>query len=141
MCPTCSRSLRASCLTCSRASGVSCLALVPHGPRVLRALVPHVPGVYVLLSPSCYRTLRDSCSTCPRVSRDPYLACSCASSALVAHMLSCLTWPSCFVPCVLHVPISPFLLLLFHASRDFFLFPTRELFSKFTAVKIKIIFR
>ena len=98
--------------------------LVPHVLRVLRTLVSHVSHVLRALVPLVPRARRALCSKCCRTS-----------------VLSCLTCPSCLVPCVFHVPISPFLLLFSYASRDFFLFIflLMHFFWKFATVKITII--
>ena len=101
-CPTC-LTLRALHTPVLHVTRVLC-ALMPYVPHALRALVP---CAIRLLVPHMHLTLR----------------------ALLPH-----------VPCALHtvvlrglrssMPISPFLLFCVPASRDFFLYPTHELFRE-----------
>ena len=88
--------------------------------------------LYVLSCPTCLARYVLSCLTY----LVPYvLSClmclvphvHCALRVLVPHVLLCLTCPSCLVPCVFHVSISPFLLLFSHTSSDFFLFISNSL--------------
>ena len=102
-------------------------ALVLHVPRLLRALVSYVPRAVRALVPHVPHALR------PLV---PYVPCAhvlLRFTCLVLHvpsslrgLMPCTLWaifpyvPYCFIPCVLHVLISSFLLLSFHASRSHF---------------------
>ena len=108
------------CPTCSRALRSSCLTC---------SRVSHVS------CPTCSRVLCASCPTCSCVLRASCPRCSCVSRA------SCSYVPYCFVPCVLCVLISPFLLLSFHVSRCyFFVHLVLAIFwGKFTKVKSNIV--
>ena len=111
-----------SCLMSCRASRVSCLRF----SCVLRALsptcfVPHVPFALRAIDLTCLVLYVTSNLTC----LVPY-ALSCLT-CLVPYVLSCFTCPSCLLLCVLHVSVSPFLLLFSHTSRDFFLFISNSL--------------
>ena len=145
-CPTCSRALR---------------VLVPHVSRVLCAF-----DLYVLSCPTCYRVPRSSCRTWYRTSCGLCPTCSCVSRAscffffffffimrntsnascpigLVSRALWAL-FPYVsyyFVPYVLYVLASPFVLLSFHASRSYFSvhFLLVIFWKKFTKVKTNIV--
>ena len=111
-----SRVLCASLLTCSRAWRV----LVSHVPRALGSFVPNV--LYVL------------CAHMPYVLR--------SLGTLVSHVLSYLTCPFYFVPCVLHASIT-FAALVFSCFTWLFLiyFQLVSFFGKFNTIKIKAICR
>ena len=117
MCPTCSRVLCPVVLHVSHAFG----SLVSYVPCPLRALVPHVPFALRAIDLTCLVLYVTSNLTC----LVPYVL-SCLT-CLVPYVLSCFTCPSCLLLCVLHVSISPFLLLFSHTSRDFFLFISNSL--------------
>ena len=118
------------CPACSRASGTCALralvSQVPHVSGVTRALVPRAFYARSALKPRVICSLR---ALVPHVLRYlrafvpldlvphvPY-----ALRALVSHVLLYLTCPLCLVPCILHVPVSSFLLLSSHPSGDFLL--------------------
>ena len=102
---------------CTRYS-LALRAVVPHVSRVMRALVPHLP-----------RILR---AVVPHVPHVPRALLAFVSHVPVFYMLPCLTWLMLLCSRDLHapcassfasfMPIPHFLILFFHASRDFFLF-------------------
>ena len=138
-CPTCSRALR---------------VLVPHVSRVLCAF-----DLYVLSCPTCYRVPRSSCHTWYRTSCGLCPTCSCfffffiyimrntSNASCPIGLMSRALWALFpyvsyyFVPCVLYVLVSPFVLLSFHASRSYFSvhFLLMIFWKKFTKVKTNIV--
>ena len=110
------RALRAlvPCVPRALLALVSCMlpalrALVPHVSRALHALVTTVLSCPTCLVPYVHRALRAPVVHMPRA--------SCASCFVHFPYVT-----YCFVPSVLYVLISPFLLLSFHASHFHTLF-------------------
>ena len=98
-------------------------ALVPHVPRALCTLVTHVSRVLCGLVPHVLHALPSLLPHVPRALRAFLPQVLRAPRAVVAQMLSfsCLSWPFYFMSSPF-MPVSPFLLLFSHASRDSFLF-------------------
>ena len=115
--PTCSRVSRTLCSTCSA---------YPRASRASRSTCLRASHASCLV---CFRTSRALVSHVPRASCALCSTCSSTSLALVP-----------LVPCVLHVPISPFLLLSIWFAWLFLIYSQlMSFFWKFTTVKIKII--
>ena len=117
-------------------------ALVPHVTRALCTLVTHVSRVLCGLVPHALHALPGLLAHVSRALRAFLPQVLRAPRAVVAQMLSfsCLTWPFCFVSCVLHASIT-FSALVFPCFTWLFLiyFELVWAFSEFTTAKIKII--
>ena len=124
-----------TCLTCSRALSASraSLALCPNCFCALHALCPMCSCVFRVSYPICSPASLVSCSRYSHVSRASFPTCSCASYAPCLACPCALCAPSHLIHWMFHVPISAFVLLCFHASRDFF--------EKLTAVRINTVCR